>query len=65
MLDLIKALLILRLAVTATGVRAALVLLAVWSLSNGAESVGIAVLAALPVCLALVPVAFRWGVREH
>jgi hypothetical protein len=37
----------------------------VWSLSNGAAGVGVAVLAAVLVCFALAAGAFRWSTREH
>lgn len=65
MLDLIKALLALRLAVTAILVGAALVLLAVWSLSHGAAGVGVAVLAAVLVCVTIAAATVRRGMREQ
>lgn len=61
MLDLIKLLMTLRLAVVVTGIGVALVLLAVWSLTNGAPGVGAAILAAvLLVGLAVAGPALRW-----
>ena len=65
MLELIKALLVLRLAVIATFVGGALVLVAVWSLTHGAAGAAVAVLAAILLGVALAATAVRRGIREH
>jgi hypothetical protein len=65
MLDLLAALLALRLGVMGLVAGAALVLLGAWSLGHGAVGAGMAVLAAVALCVALAGAVARSRLRQR